>query len=802
LLYVDVILPFPLENLYTYILPENLSAKIGVRVLVPFGARRVYAGIVAEVRNDAPNADFSYKEVIDVLDAEPILLPNQLKLWQWIAKYYCCSLGDVFKMAMPSEFRLESETVLKRTEDCSLDSVKLSSNEQKIMDVFADGKVHELSSLQKELGVKNAFVSVRKLIDKNILSLHEEVVETYRPLQETYVSFLSIPQKKLTEKQQKIVHFFQENQITELPKAKLKNELDISDAVISTAVKNGIVELVKKEKSRIAEKKFESQREFTLSDAQQTAFDEIEKQFLEKNIVLLHGVTSSGKTEIYIRLIQNLISQGKQVLYLVPEIALTTQLTSRLQEVFGNDLGIYHSGFSNNQRVEIWKRMLGDNPNKIMLGTRSAIFLPFKNIALTVIDEEQETSYKQQEMLPRYHARTVAVMLGKINGSKILLGTATPSVESEYNVKTGKYGKVLLNERYGNVSLPEIIVADVKELRRKKQMKSPIFSPILIEKMQEALNKKEQIILFQNHRGYASVVECADCGYVPHCRVCDVSLTSHQYSKVLVCHYCGRNYTLPKVCPKCGKSNFTDKGFGTERVEEEVQNLFPSARVARLDFDTTRKKHSYEEIISSFENGETDILVGTQMVSKGLDFDNVSVVGVINADSMLNLPDFRANEQAFQMLMQVSGRAGRRNCKGTVVVQTSQAEHPIIKQVLTADFSQMLNSQLLERYNFHYPPYFRLVSLSLRHRDKDVLHRASLSLYDLLRKSFAPEFILGPEIPPVSRVKLMYTERFLIKMDIRQKSEDMKTKIKFAIEQMLSQKEYQYVQTLYDVDPM
>ncbi len=798
--FVDVILPFPLEDTYTYCLPAGKEVQVGGRVLVQFGSKRVYAAIVCALHDVPPRADLAYKDVLDVLDNAPVVLPEQLRLWQWMAKYYCTPLGEVLKLAMPPGFRLESKTILRMNDD--VPEAEYSPVETTILSYFADGKEHELSSLQKDLDVRGVFASVRRLVEREVLQVSEAVKATYRPLTASYVRLLSTLPQKLSPKQRSLVQYFADNGHNELPKEKIKQELGLSDAVIATAAKNGIVEIVKKEKSRLSEQMFSELRSFMLSPAQQVALNDIKSQMLTQNTVLLHGITSSGKTEIYIRLIQEVLTNGGQTLFLVPEIALTTQLTARLRDVFGNDLGVYHSALSDGERVEVWKKMLGDNPYKILLGTRSSVFLPFRRLALTVIDEEHDTSYKQQDMAPRYHARTVAVMLGVLTGAKTLLGTATPSVESENNARNGKFGKVKLEERYGNAVLPEIILADVKQYKHRKQMKSQLFTPVLVEKMQQALERQEQVILFQNHRGYASVLECADCGYVPRCSCCDVTLTSHQHSHVLVCHYCGRTYPMPKVCPQCGKTHFEEKGFGTERVEEEVFAQFPQARVARLDLDTTRKKHSFEKILSDFSEGKVDVLVGTQMVCKGLDFGNVSVVGVLSADSLLNFPDFRAHEQAFQMLTQVSGRAGRRERRGTVVIQTMQASHPLLAQVKNADYETMYQNQMLERKAFCYPPFCRLMSLSLRHKDKSVLSRASAVLRGLLLKSFPVSCVLGPETPPISRVSLMYVERLLLKLEMNRPNEKMKDAVREAVDELRKRREFQQVSVSFDVDPM
>ena len=699
--FVDVILPLPLQASFTYALPPEMDGQvqIGCRVVVSFGRKKFYTGIVRNVHYLKPQ-EYEVKEVSAVLDEHPILLPLQFQFWEWLADYYLCTQGDVYKAALPSGLKLESETVVEYNPDFEA-TEPLSEREQKVLDLLAVEPEQTVTRLEKESGLKNILAVVKSLLEKDALFVKEELKRTYKPKTETRV--------RLTEaaRNERRLHFFfdelqrrapkqldllmkyielsgclGEREVREVSKAELLKRSGATPAVFSGLVDKGVFEVYQQEVGRL---ETVSQAVMSLNELnvhQQRAFDEIRASFRVKNVCLLHGVTSSGKTEIYIHLIDETVRQGKQVLYLLPEIALTTQITERLKRVFGSRLGIYHSKFPDAERVEVWQKQLSHEPYDIILGVRSSLFLPFQRLGLVIVDEEHENTYKQQDPAPRYHARNAAIVLASMCGAKTLLGTATPSVESWYNAtEGGKYALVELKERYKEIQLPEIIPVDIKELQRKKRMNGP-FSPLLLQYVREALEQKEQVILFQNRRGFAPMIECHTCGWVPKCKNCDVSLTYHKGLNQLTCHYCGYTQPVPRQCPACEGVDLRNRGFGTEKIEDDVKAIFPEARVARMDLDTTRTRTAYERIIHDFQQGRTDILIGTQMVSKGLDFDHVSVVGILNADSMMNYPDFRAYERAFQLMAQVAGRAGRKNKRGRVVLQTKSIDHPIIPQVM------------------------------------------------------------------------------------------------------------------------
>ena len=725
--FVDVILPLPLHSSFTYLLPKDMAGEvqIGCRVVVPFGRKKYYTAIVRNIHYSAPT-EYEVKEVSALLDAHPILLSEQFRFWEWLSDYYLCTQGDVYKAALPSGLKLESETMVEYNPDFESD-VQLPERERKILDLLSAEPEQCVTKLEKESGIKNILSVIKALLDKEAIFVKEELKRTYKPKTETRV--------RLTEaasNERRLHFFFDELQrrapkqldllmkyielsgcLGKTPKEVTKKELlqraSATPAVFNGLVERGVFEVYQQEVGRLNTTLTKATFPLNpLNEHQQRAHDDIAESFQTKNVCLLHGVTSSGKTEIYIHLIEETIRQGKQVLYLLPEIALTTQITERLQRVFGARLGIYHSKFPDAERVEIWQKQLSDGGYDIILGVRSSVFLPFRNLGLIIVDEEHENTYKQQDPAPRYHARNAAIVLAALYGAKTLLGTATPSIETWYNAMSGKYGLVELKERYKEIQLPEIISVDIKELQRKKRMNGP-FSPLLLQYIREALEQKEQIILFQNRRGFAPMIECHTCGWVPKCKNCDVSLTYHKGLNQLTCHYCGYTYQLPRICPACEGADLRNRGFGTEKIEGDIKLLFPEATVARMDLDTTRTRAAYERIIADFEQGKTDILIGTQMVSKGLDFDHVSVVGILNADTMLNYPDFRAYERAFQLMAQVAGRAGRKNKRGRVVLQTKSIDHLIIPQVIANDYEGMVDGQLAERQMFHYPPYYRLV---------------------------------------------------------------------------------------------
>ncbi len=815
--YVDVILPLPLFKSFTYSLPDEAGeVRPGCRVVVSFGKKKFYTAIVQRVHNKAPEG-YEVKEITTVLDSAPVVLPVQFDFWEWMADYYLCSLGDVYKAALPSGLKLESETVVEYNPNFKADT-PLPEREQRILDLLSQNPEQSITRLEKESGIKNILPVIKSLLDKEALFIKEELKQAYKPKTEVRV--------RLTEEnraEQRLQLLFDE--LARAPKqlALLMKYIELSGILGDTAVREvskkelllwsgatpavfngltekGVFEVYHYEVGRLQTKLVTTQPPHPLNEHQQRAYQSIQSSFKTKNVCLLHGVTSSGKTELYIHLIQDMLQQGKQVLYLLPEIALTTQITERLKRVFGSRLGIYHSKFPDAERVEIWQKQLSESGYDIILGVRSSVFLPFRNLGLVIVDEEHENTYKQQDPAPRYHARNAVILLASYYGAKTLLGTATPSIESWHNAQAGKYGWVELKERYKEIQLPEIIPVDIKELHRKKRM-SGQFSPLLLQYIRESLEQKEQVILFQNRRGFAPMVECRTCGWVPKCKDCDVSLTYHKGINQLTCHYCGAVYQVPKACPACEGVELVNRGFGTEKVEDDIKTLFPEASVARMDLDTTRTRTAYEKIIADFEQGKTDILIGTQMVSKGLDFDHVSVVGILNADTMLNYPDFRAYERAFQLMAQVAGRAGRKNKRGRVVLQTKSMDHPIIHQVMTNEYAQMVAAQLAERQMFHYPPYYRLVYVYLKHRDESLLEQMAQVMSGKLCTVFGNR-VLGPDKPPVARVQTLYIRKIVLKIEYNAPLAQARELLQQVQHEMLTDARYKSLIVYYDVDPM
>ncbi|MCP9610778.1 replication restart helicase PriA [Coprobacter tertius] len=817
--FADVILPLPLRKYYTYRIPEDMETRLqaGSRVIVPFGRKKYYTAIVAFV-HPYPPADYETKEILTLLDDTPVLRRPQLKFWEWIAEYYLCAIGDVYKAALPSGLKLESETVVSPNPDYIEDEDnRLKERERILLDGLSNYEKISVQDLEKETGLRNILPVIRSLLDKEAIYVSEKLKDGYRPRTENFVklSFGRERKEELKEifeklsaakKQLKLLMayldmsgFIRPGELKEVPRKALLKRAEVSPAVLSALQDKGIFVSYTREVSRFT---FSDPvlGSYPLNEAQRQAFNAIITSFSEKDVTLLHGVTSSGKTEIYIHLIEEVVKKGRQVLYLVPEIALTTQLTSRLQRVFGNALAIYHSKFSDNERVEIWNNLLRDKGVKVILGVRSSVFLPFKDLGLVIVDEEHENTYKQQDPSPRYHARNAAIVLASMHGAKTLLGTATPSIETYYNARQGKYGLVELKIRYEEKDLPEIQVADTQELRRKKQMPGN-FSPLLLKTASDALRQGEQVILFQNRRGFAPMVECKLCAWVPKCKNCDVSMTYHKRYHQLTCHYCGYTYELPRQCPACGHTSIEVRGFGTERIEEDVEQCFPEYKVARMDLDTTRTRKAYEQIIEDFEQKKTQILIGTQMVTKGLDFDNVSVVGILSADTMMNFPDFRAHERAFQLMAQVAGRSGRKGRKGTVILQTAQPDHPLIKQVLNHDYEGMYFTQIAEREQFSYPPFFRLVYIYLKHRDENLLDSLSRAYADRLRKLFGNR-ILGPDNPPVARIQTLYIRKIVLKIETRASMAKVREYLLLAQDEMLHDERFRSLILYYDVDPM
>ena len=754
--YVDVILPLPLEGTFTYSVPEPMVAQVrmGVRVLVPLGRSKTYTAMAMRLHSEKP--EFETRPIIQVIDAEPVLIEQQLRLWQWISTYYMSPIGDVFKAALPAGLKAE-ENYRPKTVRC----VTLPAN------------------LRSEQSLHMALTILKRALKQH----------------QTFSTYLELSHWSEIDGETPPAH------ISEIACDELQNAANASDAVLRQLIQRNFLELYHREVGRLnTSGEYHPERIQPLSPAQQAAEDSIQKQFNEKNVVLLHGVTSSGKTEIYIHLIKKAIDEGKQVLYLLPEIALTVQMTRRLQNVFGSRLGIYHSKYSDAERVEIWKKQLSNEPYDVILGARSAVFLPFTRLGLVIVDEEHETSFKQQDPAPRYHARSTAIMLARMyEGAKVLLGTATPSMESYHNACTGKYGYVQLTTRYKDVAMPEIRVVDTKDLYHRKMMRGA-FSPDLLEAMRTALRNKKQVLLFQNRRGFAPMVECKVCGWVPKCKNCDVSLTYHRSMNLLTCHYCGYTYPVPKQCPNCESTELLGRGYGTEKIEDRVRELFPEARIARMDLDTTRSAGAYGRIIDDFSCGRTDILIGTQMITKGLDFSGVTVVGILNADTMLNYPDFRAYEQAFQMLSQVSGRAGRRDERGLVILQTKSADLPVIQQVVAGDFQTFARDLLEERSMFRYPPFYHLVYVYLRHRNEQLVDSAAIEMASRLRQAFADR-VLGPDKPAVARVKTESIRKIVIKLEQGINLPLARQCMAEARTQLLQDKRYAAMTVFFDVDP-
>jgi len=822
--FADVILPLAVPNLFTYRIPFdwNQLVKPGQRVVVQFGKNKLYMALIKRV-HETPPKEYQAKYILDILDAVPIVNEMQLNFWDWIAAYYVCTPGEVMNAALPGGLRFSSETKIIRNPEFELEETEqdfFTEKEWKLVIALDVKKEMTIDEAAEALEIKTVHPVIQSLLTKGFALVKEEIKDSYKPRTESYVRIspsldearlqkvMNDLEKKAFKQLQLLMAYMQLSQwhtgkAEDVKKSKLLTHSGCTAGVLDQLVKKGVLEVYAKEVSRLTASGKALEEAKQLADFQQVAFDKVEEQFKEKEVVLLHGVTSSGKTEIYMQLMDDIIKQGKQVLYLLPEIALTAQLVQRLKKRWGDKVGIYHSKYSDNERVEVWNTLV--NPKNItysvIVGTRSALFLPFSNIGLIIVDEEHDSSYKQQDPAPRYHARDSAVYLAHLYNAKIVLGSATPSIESYYNAINNKYGLVELTTRFGGIEMPEIDVRDVSEEKRKKLMKS-LFSPFLLTNIEDALNKKEQVILFQNRRGFAPFIECGVCAHVPQCVNCDVSLTYHKKADLLRCHYCGYSTALPKICTACGSPNMQVKGFGTERVEEELVVFFPQARIARMDLDSTRAKHSHSKIISLFEDREIDILVGTQMVTKGLDFDNVSVVGVLNADAGLHFPDFRSPERSYQLMAQVSGRAGRKNKRGKVIIQTNDPDHPIIKQVVNNDYLGMYNEQIEERRKYSYPPFTRLIEITLSQKNQDDLDAVSPDLAVELKKRFGEERVLGPEYPVVSKVNNYFIKTILLKVEKEKYSQKVKALVTEALNEFyLKGKEYARTRIKIDVDP-
>ncbi|WP_055442301.1 replication restart helicase PriA [Lacinutrix himadriensis] len=812
--FIDVILPVPLEKLFTYSITEAEASflQVGMRVAVPFGKTKMYTALVHSIHNNKPLV-YEAKEIHQILDETPVITLQQLTFWQWISKYYMCTLGDVMRAALPSAFLLESETIISKNNDKIIADEDLKDDEFLVYEALQHQSSLKIQDLISILDKKNVLPVIKRLLEKEAIHLQEEIYEKYKPkyvryvkLHTAYTSEAALQDileelNRAPKQKQVIMTLFMLSSKTKKPikVAELTEASGASSAIIKTLVDKGILEEYHIQTDRINYSGDENEASKELNEHQIVALEEVKTAFEKHSVTLLHGVTSSGKTEIYVKLIEEALAKGEQVLYLLPEIALTTQLVSRLQNYFGEQVAVFHSKYSIHERVEVYQNLLNNSAKaRIILGARSSIFLPFSNLGLIIVDEEHEQSFKQFDPAPRYHARDAAVVLANIFKAKTLLGSATPSLESSFNAQQNKYGFVELTTRYNNVLMPEIELVDIKDKYKRKKMKGH-FSDRLIEEMTETLNDGQQIILFQNRRGYSPIVECNTCGNAPQCPNCDVSLTYHQYRNQLRCHYCGYNAAMLQKCMACGSPSLDSKGFGTEQIEVEVKELFPDYKVGRMDLDTTRGKYGYEKIITSFEQQEVDILVGTQMLTKGLDFRNVRLVGIMNADNMLNFPDFRAHERSFQLMLQVSGRAGRTEKRGKVLIQTYNPYHKILQQVSTNDYAGMYKEQMDERYNFKYPPIYRQIKIVLKHKDYNRVNMAADWYAKSLRQVFG-DFVLGPEFPPVSRIRNQFHKNILVKIPSKQSLAKTKEAILRIDTSFNAVKDFRSVRVILNVD--
>jgi primosomal protein N' (replication factor Y) len=826
-LFADVIVPLALPQLYTYRVPHdwNDDVKIGQRVIVQFGKNKLYTGIIKGLHHTAPHA-YEAKYLENILDDFALINDQQFKLWDWMAEYYMCSLGELMQAALPAGFKLASTTKFILNYHITINHQALNDKEYLLIEAIEKRMSITIDEAAEIIQLKHPHKYIKSLLDKMYILIEEEVKEKVKPRVihlvelsdfakdeknlESFVNEISL--KKKTENQQKLIlTFLKLTQHFQEPKPSVKKDelllhAEVNESTLKSLIKKNILQLIKQEVSRFDQTAASQDGVKELNESQQLAYHKITALFEQKNAVLLQGVTSSGKTEVYIKLIEEVISKGKQVLYLLPEIALTTQIINRLQKVFGNQVGVYHSKFNESERVEVWKNLIRTSDDKsempqfsIVLGVRSAIFLPFNNLGLIIVDEEHDSSYKQVDPAPRYQARDCALFLGKIHDAKILLGSATPSIETFYNAKTEKYGHVEMRERFGGMLMPIIEIADTKKARANKSMKTH-FSTQLLNGIEEALNNKEQVILFQNRRGFAPMLQCDACHWTPMCKNCDVSLTFHKSLNLLRCHYCGYSTKPIEVCQACASDEMKMIGFGTEKVEEELAVFFPQARISRMDLDTTRSRYSYKQIIHDFEDQKVDILVGTQMVTKGLDFNHVSLVGIINADSMMSFPDFRAHERAFQLMAQVAGRAGRKNKQGKVIIQTSQAAHFLIKQVVENNYLEVFEQQLNERQQFKYPPYYRLINITIKHKDKFLLDQTAASFADILKQKLGGR-VLGPEYPSVSRINNYYLKNILIKLEKELSPSVIKKDILKDMITLRKTELFKQVRIALDVDP-
>lgn len=824
--FADVILPLPVDARFTYRVPQVLNGKVtfGMRVIVPFGSSKLYAAIVEKVHEQPPK-QFSVKYILDVIDDRPVISEAQFRLWQWMADYYMCTVGEVMAAALPSALRLASETKVKVHPDFDGDVSVMTPYEMNVLELLIHRETMTVAEVAKSLQVAKVMPIIKSLVDKRAIITDEEIRNPYKPKKEVVISvsapyneeiaFMALLDnlnaKPSTSSQADtllafMMHTRKDNRYhfnAALPKVELLRDKNVSQSSLQTLIKKGVLVSEERVVSRLVEFSSATVSEVSLSEPQQKAYEEIKRSFELHSVTLLHGVTGSGKTEIYIKLIDEVLKQGRQVLYLLPEIALTSQIVNRLRKYFGDRVGVYHSRFNEYERVEIWNRVLSGDTDatakyQLVLGARSALLLPYKDLGLVIVDEEHDGSYKQMDPAPRYHARDAAVMLAQIHGAKTLLGTATPSLESYFNAQLHKFGLVELMQRYADSRLPDIYTVNMNAATKRNEVQG-LFSHFLIEQMAQALERKEQVILFQNRRGYAVRMICHTCESMPKCQYCDVTLTYHKKTNLLKCHYCGYAIEVPKECPTCHSTDIEMKGFGTEQVEDTLAEIFPEAQIARMDTDTTRSKNAYQQIITDFEQHKTDILVGTQMVTKGLDFDRVSVVGILNADALISFPDFRAFERAFQLLSQVNGRAGRKEVPGKVVIQTFQPNHPALKYVESNDFMAMYQSQIEERRRFALPPITRMVKVTLKHPEEQTVLSAAMQLQGMLREVFATA-VMGPAAPLVARVQNFYLQDFWVKMARDNSLTARKQQLREVIRQFRQLPQFKKVRCVVNVD--
>lgn len=820
-MFAEIIVPLPLYGTYTYRIPPEIqgAVQVGSRVLVQFGKKKFYTGLISSLHNETPT--YEVKDIVSVLDPKPLVKYPQLKLWNWISEYYLCSVGEVYKAAVPTGLKPESETMISLNEEFGTpEGVKLTERQAMVVMLLEEKKRLRISDIEKELKIKNVTQIAGSMLDMGIIHIDEKIVERYHAKSETYIE-LNIERgdqeglKEFFDKTHRSQYqekalicwldlsgWMQSNRpLLDVTRKQLLDLSGISAGILRSMIEKGIFRQEKRSINRFnGNDSVKRQDLATLSPQQQRACQEITEQLRSRQSVLLHGVTGSGKTEVYTHLIDQVLKTGNQVLYLVPEISLTTQLTDRLRKVFGDRLLVYHSKFSDSERVDIWKRLLESNEPMVVLGVRSSVFLPFGRLGLVIVDEEHESSYKQYDPAPRYNARDTAMVLASMHGAKVVLGSATPSIETYYKATTGKYGLVTLSERYEGAVLPEVEIIDMREQRKKKQNIGTLSSP-LIQEMRGALSDNKQVILFQNRRGFAPVVVCQQCGWTPKCENCDVSQIYHKYNNMLKCHYCGYTRALPTVCPACGLNGIEVYGYGTERIAEEVGKNFPEARISRMDLDTTRNKDAYQDIIEDFAAHRTDILVGTQMVSKGLDFGEVRMAGVINADTLLNFPDFRSNERAYNMLEQVAGRAGRRKEKGKVLIQTTNPKENVLEYVKAHNYSSYYQSEIAERERYAYPPFTKIINIYLRNKDGNMVDRAAVIYAKKLREVFGTR-VLGPEKPFVGRIALWYIQSIMLKIEAGASMSKVKQILRQIYEQAAAWSEFKSTQIYYDVDPV